>query len=274
MNGGHDSGARERNGDHDDVVRAEFSKQAASFENPRYSFGDPRLLRWILEHVPVQPDSLVLDVAGGTGHLARGIAPLVRQVVVVDLTAAMLAEGRRQTETAGVRNVLFELGDAAELSYVSESFDLVVSRFAVHHFPDPVQQLSEMARVCKDGGTVAVIDVVTAVTERAADYNRLERERDPSHANALSTEALRGLLEDAGIAVTHVATSDPAIDFERWISQAETPATIADQIRAELEAELGGGSTTGMRPLVKDGALAYRQRWAIVVGSRTQGGSA
>jgi ubiquinone/menaquinone biosynthesis C-methylase UbiE len=265
------SGARSRSADHDDVVRAEFSKQAASFENPHYSFGDPRLLRWILDHVPVEPGSLVLDVAGGTGHLARGLAPIARQVVVVDLTPAMLDEGRRQTEAAGIHNVRFELGDAGALSHASESFDLVVSRFAVHHFSDPARQLREMTRVCKEGGTVAVIDVVTAVPEHAASYNRLERKRDPSHANALSLDALCSLLERAGTTVSHTTTSDPAIDFGRWISQAGTPAAVAEEIRAELEAELGDGSPTGMRPLENDGGLAYRQRWAIVVAEKIGG---
>jgi ubiquinone/menaquinone biosynthesis C-methylase UbiE len=253
---------------HDEVVRAEFSKQAASFESPQYSFGDPRLMRWTLEHVPVEQHSLVLDVAGGTGHLARGLASIARAVVVLDLTPAMLAEGKRQTDAAGIVNVLFEAGDAAAIPYLGESFDLVVSRFAVHHFADPAIQLAEMARVCRHGGKVAVIDVVTAVAEHAEHYNALERKRDPSHASALSIEALAAALERAGTTVVHTASSDPVVDFERWIRQAQTAVEIAAEIRAELEAELAGGAPTGMRPVLVDGDLRYTQRWAILVAEK------
>ena len=251
-----------------DRVLAEFSKQAPSFEDPDYSFGDPRLLRWILDHVPVEKDSFVLDVAGGTGHLARALAPGVRQVVVLDLTAAMLEEGKRQAEALNLSNVLFERGDAAAMPYLDGSFDLVVSRFAVHHFESPAVQLREMARVCRPGGSVAVIDLVTVEPTLADDHNRLERLRDPSHARALSAAELTSLLEAAGLRVVHETAHDQALDVERWLRQSDTPPETSAQILQELHAELGGGPATGMRPHLKDDRLHLTQRWVITVGQK------
>jgi ubiquinone/menaquinone biosynthesis C-methylase UbiE len=123
--------------DHQDLIREEFSRQAPSFEDRRYSFGDPRVLSWILDNVPAESSELVLDVAGGTGHVARAYAAQARFATVLDLTAEMLEVGKREVDAAGVGNVVFQLGEATAMPFLARSFDLVITRFAVHHFPDP-----------------------------------------------------------------------------------------------------------------------------------------
>jgi ubiquinone/menaquinone biosynthesis C-methylase UbiE len=256
---------------HDDVVQTEFSKQSANFESPDYVFADPRLMDWIRKHVPVEPGSAVLDVAGGTGHVARSLSSDARLAVVIDLTASMLDEGKRQAEAAGLRNVLFERGDAAALPYLDESFDLVINRFAIHHFSEPALQVGEMVRVCRVGGRVAVIDLVAIESELSERHNRLERLRDPSHTTAQTEEALGSLLREAGTEIVHSTFVDRPIDVERWLQQAGTPAPQSEQIRAELAAELDGDAPTGMRPLLRDGALHYTQRWVICVAERRTG---
>jgi ubiquinone/menaquinone biosynthesis C-methylase UbiE len=253
---------------HNEVVQSEFAKQARSFEDPKYSFADPRLTRWILSHIPVEPGSLVLDVAGGTGHLGRALAAQAGRVVVVDITEAMLAEGRQQVEAAGVTNVVFERGDAAALAHPDEAFDLVASRFAVHHFAEPARQIGEMVRVCRHGGMIALIDLVALGPDVAADHNRLERLRDPSHTNALTEAELASVVEEAGATIVHRASHDQRLDVERWLRQAETPGDAADRIRAELRAELERGRPTGLRPVLDDERLFLTQRWVILVATR------
>jgi ubiquinone/menaquinone biosynthesis C-methylase UbiE len=250
---------------HDETVRREFTKQAKTFEDPTYSFADRRLMAWILEHVPPEPDGAVLDVAGGTGHLARAYAPMASIAIVVDLTAEMLATGRHEAEAASLRNLVYVLGDAARMPFVDASFDLVVSRFAVHHFEEPARQIGEMVRVCRPGGRVAIVDLVAADAALAVDADRLETMRDPSHTHALPVDRLKALLEQAGATVVHETFHDQALPVARWLAQAETPSTTGDEIRAELDSELDGGRPTGMRPQVVDGELDLTHRYAIVV---------
>jgi SAM-dependent methyltransferase len=253
---------------HDQVVRREFALQAKSFEDPSYSFADGRLMRWIIEHVPVPRDAVVLDVACGTGHVARGFAPHVRQAVAIDLTPEMLAVGKAQVDAAGIENVMFVEGDAASIPFLDASFDLVVSRFAVHHFERPAAQLGEMVRVCKKGGRVAVIDLVVADGQPGDTLNEIERLRDPSHQEALSLDQLTLEVESAGVRVTHSAHHDQKLDAERWLAQAQPTEAVAEAIRDRLRAELDGGAPTGMRPFLKEGQLKIVQSWAIVVAER------
>ncbi len=251
---------------HDDLIKEEFARQAPSFEDRQYSFGDPRVLSWILANVPPDASELVLDVAGGTGHVARAYAERCLCATVLDLTAEMLAVGKREVDAAGVRNVVFQLGEADAMPFLPGSFDLVVSRFAVHHFDDPAAALAEMARVCRPGGRVAIFDMVVAEPERAEDYNRRERLRDPSHTRALSAEELRATMEGAGLEIGHFVERDQPLPLERWLAQTRPPDEVASQLRTELEAELSGGAATAMRPQRRDGELYFTQRWAIAMG--------
>lgn len=257
---------------HDETVRREFAKQASTFEDPTYSFADRRLMAWILDHVPPESDAAVLDVAGGTGHLARAYAPTAAVAIVLDITEEMLGIGRREAAAGALRNVVYVLGDAARMPFVDESFDLVVSRFAVHHFDRPARQIGEMVRVCRPGGRVAIIDLVAADPALADRADRLETMRDPSHTHALPTRDLKGLIEAAGAAIAHETGHDQPLPVARWLAQAQTPAETGDAIRAELQAELEGGQPTGMRPQVLEGELHLTHRYAIVVAAKVGSG--
>lgn len=257
--------------DHRDTIKEEFARQAASFEDRLYSFGDPRVLSWILGNVPPEGAELVLDVAGGTGHVARAYAEHVRCATVLDLTAEMLAVGKREVDAAGVRNLIFQQGEADAMPFLAASFDLVVSRFAVHHFADPAAVLAEMARVCRPDGRVTIMDLVVAEPEHADAYNHRERLRDPSHTRGLTVEKLRATIGGAGLEIAQFAERDQPLPLERWLDQSQPPQEVRTQLHEELEEELSGGATTGMRPQRRDGELYFTQRWAIAVGRPANG---
>ena len=91
-------------------------------------------------------------------------------------------------------------GSALPLPYPDGSFTIVVSRFAFHHFPDPQAVLAEMVRVCASGGRILVCDVqASADPGKAAEFNRMEILRDPSHVRALPESELRGLFRAVGL---------------------------------------------------------------------------
>lgn len=224
------------------------------------------MLGWLLKNVPPEEAELVLDVAGGTGHVARAFAEQVRCATVLDLTGEMLAVGKREVDTAGVRNVLFQQGAADAMPFLDSSFDLVVSRFAVHHFEDPSAVLAEMARVCRTDGRVGIMDLVVAEAEHADAYNHRERLRDPTHTRTLEKDELTAALEGVGLELIHIVEHDQPVLVDRWLAQSNPPEEVAAQLRAELEGELEGGEPTGMRPQRRGEELRFTQRWAIAVG--------
>jgi demethylmenaquinone methyltransferase / 2-methoxy-6-polyprenyl-1,4-benzoquinol methylase len=120
------------------------------------SFGqDPRWRRFLVSRLPVGPRDSVLDVATGTGAVAR---ELLRRhgptVVGLDQSPEMLAEARRR---CGER-VRFVEGSAERLPFEDASFDGLTFTYLLRYVADPAATLAELARVARPGGTIAGLE--------------------------------------------------------------------------------------------------------------------
>ena len=106
------------------------------------------------------PGTSLLDVGCGPGSvtidLAARVAPGV--VVGVDRSEAVVEIARSAAADAGRTNTTFEVGDAYELPFDDDSFDVVHAHQVLQHLTDPIAALREMRRVAKPGGLVAVRD--------------------------------------------------------------------------------------------------------------------
>jgi SAM-dependent methyltransferase len=137
-------------------------------------------------------DERAVDVGTGAGTLALALAPLVREVVGVDVVPELLERGRR----GAPKNVSFVEGDATKLPFESGSFDLSCSRRTFHHIARPELAVAELARVTAPGGRVFVDDQIAPVDPLAAfELDRFERARDPSHTRTLPDIDFRHLFE-------------------------------------------------------------------------------
>lgn len=251
--------------EHSKAVEKAFTEQAPAFEDPEFNKLFTVDSEWLFDRLELQPDDLVLDVAAGTGHVARRFAPDVRAVVAIDTTEAMLQQGWIEAKRAALRNVVFMQADAAALPFMDGSFDVVVSRFAVHHFEDPAVQIGEMRRVLRPGGRLAVADLISDPDPDIAErQNHLERLRDPSHTRFLPLDELAELVEG-----TDVEFRDVERSLEPWLTQAQTSKKAAREIRAALAADLEGGAPTGFRPREVDGDPRFLHTMASVIAAGT-----
>jgi SAM-dependent methyltransferase len=248
---------------HDDAVREQFRHQAATFTDQGFA---ARGLDWIVARLAPAGDEQVLDVAAGAGHLGRALARHVAHVSALDLTPEMLAQGQRLASTDGLRNIDFLIGDATALPWIDRQFDLVVCRIALHQVADPATVVTEMVRVTRDSGRIGITDMIADDDPVvAAETNRLERLRDPSHGRTLTEAEIGGLLAAAGAVVTGVARMDNPLDFEDWMDRTQTPADARAALRDRIGRELDGGEPTGLRPYRDpDGAIGINHVWATI----------
>jgi ubiquinone/menaquinone biosynthesis C-methylase UbiE len=260
----------ERSGHAGEVERS-FSAQADAFEDRSRNQVFTSDARWVFERLPVDPGDLVLDVAAGTGHAARQLAPAARAVVALDATEAMLARGHAQAPSEGIENVVFTRGDAAALPFLDGSFDIVVCRFAAHHFERPADVVAEMARCARQGGHVALVDLLADDDPAiAAHQNRLERLRDPSHTRMLGAAEVTGLLTAAGLHSVDLAIRPLGRPLAPWLDQAAVAPGTREQIRRQLDDELAGGAVTGFWPHLVDGELWFTQMFASCLGRQPE----
>ena len=180
---------------HRDAILDQFTRQAVPFATAP-GIQDEAALRLVVEFSGAGPDDTVLDVACGPGIVVCAFAKVVAHATGLDLTPAMLDHARTLQKEKGLTNVTWQLGDASPLPYPDASFSIVTSRFAFHHFIDPLAAIKEMARVCRTGGRVVVIDSAPA-PDKADAFNAMELVRDPSHARAMPLEELKDLYRRA-----------------------------------------------------------------------------
>ena len=117
------------------------------------SFGKyDSMRRSLVAQAGITSGDRVLDLATGTGYLSEILDGC--EIVGADISLHMVNQARKKTDAA------FVLSDAHALPFTSNYFDAAVCSFALHEMGDPKAAISEMFRVVKPGGTVAVMDVV------------------------------------------------------------------------------------------------------------------
>jgi len=146
-------------------VREVFESVAGKYDlmNDLMSGGVHRLWkRFTLSQTGLRPGQRALDVAGGTGDIAAGMAEQVGDsglVMLTDINAAMLSHGRdRMLDKGLVRNLQCSLANAERLPFKDNSFDCVTIAFGLRNVTDKAAALRSMFRVLRPGGQLLVLE--------------------------------------------------------------------------------------------------------------------
>ena len=108
-----------------------------------------------VERIGIQPGAKVLDVACGTGNTAIPAAKRGAAVTGVDIASNLLEQANRRAASENV-SVQFREGDAEDLPFEDQSFDVVLSMYGAMFAPRPERAAAELIRVCKAGGIIAM----------------------------------------------------------------------------------------------------------------------
>ena len=146
-------------------VRGVFDSVAPRYDlmNDLMSGGLHRVWKqFTLSQTHLRPGQRALDVAGGTGDLARGLAAQVGEqglVVLSDINGAMLANGRDRLLDVGLtRGIAYAQANAERLPFADSSFDCVTIAFGLRNVTDKAAALASMRRVLRPGGQLMVLE--------------------------------------------------------------------------------------------------------------------
>lgn len=152
-------------GEKADKVAGVFHSVASKYDlmNDLMSLGIHRLWkRYTIEHSAARPGHKVLDMAGGTGDLAKMFSRIVGgsgQVVLSDINASMLALGRDQLVNKGCAgNTAVAQADAQYLPFADGSFDCITIGFGLRNVTDKAKALRSMHQCLKENGRLLVLE--------------------------------------------------------------------------------------------------------------------
>jgi len=229
----------------------------------------------LIERANPRPGERVLDVACGTGVVARKVAPLVGptgDVAGLDISPHMLAVAKTAAERDGLDITWIE-GRAESLPYPDGSFDLVLCQFALMFFADRAAALSEMHRVLDARGRV-VLSVFQGIEQHpfyVALNRAIDRQLGTSGVRdifALGDEAVvSGLLTEAEFQQVTIESASMTACFpnpagflagEIDIDTASIPAMqeLGDKDRQELIAQINEEMATPLRGITREGHVA------------------
>ena len=142
---------------------------------------DTNHLNSILGFVKISDGMKILDLGTGSGYLSFPIAKNNPgcDVIGLDIVNAALEANRKRADAEGINNLTFVSYDGIDIPFEAECFDLVMTRYALHHFPDIEHSIGEVGRVLKSGGMMFISDPCPneCDTERFVDdYMRLKKD--------------------------------------------------------------------------------------------------
>jgi SAM-dependent methyltransferase len=174
----------------------------------------------IVEWAEPGPGRTALDVATGGGHVARRLRERGCDVVTLDPSPGMQPD---------------VIARAEDLPFADDSFDVVATRIAAHHFEDVVKAVREMARVSRE------LVLVEDTLYESEQVEQAERLHDPSHVRSYTEKEWRTLLEEAGLEVEQVEFIEKRQPLDAWLERTGCIGEDAERVRELLAHRIEDG---------------------------------
>jgi len=202
------------------IVREQFNKQADKFAN--WSIGkNVEYLNGYYDFCGIKPTDRLLDVACGPGEFTIFIAKRIANAQGIDISDKEIEIANNLIHEFGLDNIGFKCHDVENLPYDNDSFSVVVSKSAFHHFINPDIVFKEMIRCCERNGLISIQDIRAYEDDYVNEFfETFDKLVDISHNRTLNEKDFNQLYLDNGIKKTGEFKLDVDLNIQEYIEHA------------------------------------------------------
>lgn len=217
---------------HHDKVKQQFGCQADAYlASTVHAQGED--LQQLSHLLAGNSSANLLDLGCGAGHVSFLAANLVRSVTAYDLADEMLNVVSKTARERGLTNIVTQQGIAEQLPFADCSFDIVTSRYSLHHWRDVGAAMREISRVLKQAGKLFLIDVISPGHPVLDVWlQTVEALRDTSHVRDYAPGELMTFISQAGLMINSSYHYRLLLQFDSWVKRMRTPDHFVKAIKA------------------------------------------
>jgi ubiquinone/menaquinone biosynthesis C-methylase UbiE len=216
-------------------AQSQFGRLAESYKNSK-THTQSNALASAASYLSGRSYQTAVDIGAGPGFTAFDISPQCARVIATDITPEMLEQVRTLRIDKGAPDTEMMLVQAESLPYADDSIDLITCRTASHHFVNVKDWMNEVSRVLSQSGELIVIDTISPVNQKAADWmHEIEIWRDPSHVKNFSLAEWQTLANFAGLKIEVEVISEVLLEYPDWTQRAGMDEAEAVKLGIALE---------------------------------------
>lgn len=203
------------NGDNIKLARMGFEESFAESSFYEKQTVDNDHLDLLINKVVINAGSTILDLGTGTGYISFPLAEKYSNSTVIglDIVAETLKRNRKKANEKELNNLSFISYDGINFPFEESCMDMIITRYALHHFPDIKYSLREMFRILKPNGRLIISDPTPNSNDHSRFIDRFMQMKPDGHIKFYHLDEYKDMLKHIGF--HFVSNEMTAIRFPR-----------------------------------------------------------
>lgn len=229
----------------DSIKRTAEHFEQSFAENSYYNrqTQDDKHLDLILNSLVLSSEKKILDLGTGSGYLAFPLAERNREchIIGLDIVEKTIARNQHEAESLNLKNLSFISYNGKTFPFEAQYFDIIVSRYAIHHFPDIDLCFREISRALQPGGQLFISDPTPYEIDKNGFVDQYMQMKKDGHIKFYTEKELNQLARKFGLEIDKSIYSE--IRFPRKNSSQYLPLLkaankeVLDAYQVELKGE-------------------------------------
>jgi ubiquinone/menaquinone biosynthesis C-methylase UbiE len=203
-------------------ARDGFNKDLLN-ENYYRIHSDEEHLKALIESLDVKSQGKYLDLGTGNGYIAFELAGISQDIQVygLDIAGMVIARNRGKALKKSLGNIYFDTYDGIRIPYQDNFFDGIISRYAIHHFPDIRLTVDRISRILRPDGIVVIADPTVDSSDKQRFIDSFMQLKDDGHVRFYFRDELEDLFRQYRLQKERVFYSSirfPRMTDERYYS--------------------------------------------------------